>query len=114
MAQKIKKRLDVNLQKIHELVKVNDDRNVSITFQAENRLRNGVGDIAMSMGYTRRKEGELTPELTPAIVLLLEFGVAHAGNFRSWVANGKKDVVTLEASARQRKVFEKVDVTGGK
>lgn len=111
MAQKIKKRSDIDLKKIHELV--DDGRKESVTFQVATQLKNEVGELAKSMGYTRRKDGVVTPELTPAIVLLLEFGVAHANDYRSWVANGKQDVVTLEEATKIRKTFEKIVVDAG-
>lgn len=68
------------------------DRKVSITFQALNSLKEAIGVIASSMGWTRM-DGETTkPEITPAIVSMLEFVVAHEKDYRAWLANGKRDV----------------------
>lgn len=69
------------------------DRKVSLTFQARMTLKEGVGKIAKALGYTRMDGQVEKPELTPAIVLLLEYAVAHEVDMRKWLADGKPEVV---------------------
>ena len=45
------------------------------------------------MGYTRMNGEIQNPEFTPAIVLLLEYGIAHEAQCRTWIATGKKDII---------------------
>jgi hypothetical protein len=75
----------------------NANRKVSITFQGAFSLKEGIGKIASSMGFTRMDGAVTMPEYTPAINLLLEFAVAHEPAFRAWVASGKKSVMEITA-----------------
>lgn len=70
---------------------MDDNRKVSVTFQIMLSVFKAIGRIAESMGYTRSKNGSVQPEMTPVIVLALEYVATHEEAFRQWVANGKKD-----------------------